>query len=304
MSIFLKLQEELDASELIPFDRIVLFKRVDATTYAELADLSIGTASYTDVAGTVNDEYHTIFRDSINGISSLPGPIYRALNPYKQRDEPDPPVSVILELDISSPIPTVDFIAVYRRKFLENEAIRIALLPIGQQFYQDVDGLPGDIYHTTFVDTTNATESQPSLYTVANANSGLVVVSGRFENPSGDAADAFTEATPDVEALLILPGNASSARTPTVQGQVIGKRVVGTRIIVLTKDELGNPITPPVSTGRWSIPLIPNNLIEPNNTYYEFHYRNRRYFKYVNSVNGAAQNFALLADVQPRFIQL
>lgn len=306
MSVKLLLQEELDADEVVPFDKIVIFKRVDSTTYSELAELAIGTATFTDAAGVVNDEYHTIFRDSVNGIESLPGPIYRALNPHKQREEPDPPVSVILELQTTSAIPTVDFVAVYRRKPLELVATRIALLAIGQQFYQDADGEPNDIYHSTFIDTANSTESQPSSYITANANSGLVVISGRFEDVSGDASESFAATSDqkfDMEVLLAIPPEASG-RTPTVQGQVVGTNKVQVFMITLTEDELGDPLPESLSTGRWSVPLIPNDLIEPNNTYYTFIYRGNRFFKQINSVNGLVQNFALLADFQPRFIQL
>lgn len=293
MSIELILQEELDEDEIIPFDRVVIYKRVDATSYTELADLPIGTTSYTDSAGVINDEYHTIFKDSVNGISSLPSHIYRALNPYKQRNEEDPPVAVILELETTSTVPTVDYVAIYKRKPLEASATRIALVAIGQQYYQDADGEPGDIYHSTFVDTTNNSESQPSSYVIADANSGLVVVSGRFENPAGDIYirpdRPANDDEYDIEISLVTP-YSSSTRTPTAQGQVIG---------ITTKKVLTDS-----TTGFWSVTLIPNNLIEPNNTYYQFMFRGHAYYKYVYSTNGDAQNFAMLADVQPRYTNL
>lgn len=186
MSVELALQEALDETETIPFDRIVIYKRLDAETYTELADLPIGTTTYTDVGGLINDEYHVKFRDSVNGISSRPSHIYRALNPTKQRNDEVPAVAVVLELTTSSTVPTVDFVAIYRRKPLETVATRIALVPIGQQYYQDTEGDPGDIYHSTFVNTTNNPESQPSAIVIADAGSGLVTVSGRFEHLTGD----------------------------------------------------------------------------------------------------------------------
>ena len=275
-------------------DRIVIFKRVDAETYTELADLPLGTATYTDTGGVINDEFHVRFKDSINGVSSLPSHIYRALNPYKQRNEENPPVAIILELQTTSTVPTVDFVGIYRRKQFETDATRIALVAIGQQFYQDPDGDPGDVYHSTFVDTTNGTESQPSAYLTANANTGLVVVSGRFEDPAGDLYARPPEPPAsdddfDIEIRLVVPREAN-ARAPTAQGQTIG--------IVVKK------ILTQESTGFWSTTLVPNDLIEPNNTFYEFLFRGRTYFKYVNSANGEAQNFAMLAEARPRFFPL
>jgi hypothetical protein len=300
MSVLLTLQQAVDVSEKIPFDRIVVLKRTGSTTIAEIASLPIGTATYTDVSGTINDEYSTQFLDSVNGVSSLPGSIYRALNPYKQNKEPDAPVAIILELDTAPTIPTVDFIAVYKRSYLANDYTRIALLPIGQQFYQDAEGSPGDVYHTTFVDTTNATESQPSKFIIANANSGLVIVSGRFEQLTGDASISFTEPKHDIDILLVLPKD-SQGRTPTAQGQVIGRRSAKVFMERIKTDETGKVLNPEIDTGRWSVPLIPNNLIEPNNTYYEFCFRGHRFYKYINSSNGLSQNFAMLAEVNPRF---
>lgn len=289
MSVELTLQEELDETETIPFDRIVVFKRVDAETYTELADLPLGTTTYTDTDGVVNDEYHTVFRDSVNGISSRPSHIYRALNPTKQRNDEVPAVAVVLELETSSTIPTVDFVAIYRRKPLETTATRIALVPIGQQYYQDAEGDPGDIYHSTFVDTTNNAESQPSMIVIADAGSGLITVSGRFEHVTGDTIvrpeKPRNDDLWDIEIQLWTPKNV--IRTPTAQGNVIGI----TTWKVLTDCE----------TGYWAVDLIPNDLIEPNNTFYEFKYRTQRWFKQINTANGGAQNFAMLADYIPRF---
>jgi hypothetical protein len=177
-------------------------------------------------------------------------------------------------------------VAVYRRKPTETSATRIALLPIGQQFFQDLTGEPSDVYHTTFVDTANSSESQPSDYVTSNANTGLIVVSGRFETLSGDAAEQHPDEHDDVEIMLVVPDGVIAQ--PTAQGQIFGSDVV----TALLDD-----------SGRFSIPLVPNDLILPNNTFYMFMYRSQRLFKRIDSDNGAAQNLAMLADVHPRYSQ-
>lgn len=272
-------------TELAPLeqtlDTIDIYKRVDAETITLLGSVPLGTATFSDPDGVINDEYHIVWRSSSSGVQSLPSKIYRALNPYKQRDEA---VVVVLELQTSSVIPTVDYVAIYRRKYGETAATRIGLVPIGQQFFQDPDGEPGDIYHTTFIDSINDAESQPSDYVVSDANTGLVVVSGRFETPSGDSCEAHPDERDDVEIMLVVPDGVIIQ--PTAQGQVFGTDVVSAPL-----DE----------NGIFSIPLVPNNLILPNNTYYLFTYRSQRIYKRIDSDNGSAQNLALLADVQPRY---
>jgi hypothetical protein len=236
----------------------------------------------------VNDEYHITFRESATGVESLPSSIYRALYPYQQRE--DGVVVVTFELDTTSTIPTVDFVAIYRRKPEESVATRIALLPIGTERYQDPDGLPGDVYHSTFVDTTNSTESQPSEYQVANAGAGFVVVSGRFEDAGGDPAEAYLQKDRDhhdVQATLMLR-RKNRLRTPTAQGQIIAQTFARARM-----DE----------NGVWSLVLVPNNLIQPRDSYYEFKYRGRIYNKQIHVQNGRAQNFAMLPDVDPELVK-
>lgn len=267
-------------------DTVVIYRRDDAYTLTEIGSAPLGTSTFSDPAGVINDEYHITFRDSVSGVESLPSQLYRVLNPFKQREE-DGVVVVVLELETSSVVPTVDFVAIYRRKPTESVATRIALVPIGTQFYQDPDGEPGDVYHSTFVDTTNSAESQPSAYVIANANTGLVVVSGRFEDPSGDPMLADTEEFRDVEVLLVIP-DEKSQRTPTAQGQVFGPQKKKALL-----DE----------NGFWSLPLVPNDLILPNNTFYIFSVGDQRFYKRVDSSNGPVQNLALLADVLPRFSQ-
>lgn len=282
-------------------DTVVVYKRENAYSISEVTTVSLGVPEV-DVTGLVNDEYYITFRHSATGIESQPSSIYRALNPYKQRQEPEAPVSVILQLETTSTVPTVDFIGVYRRKYGESISNRIALLPIGTEYFQDPDGLPGDVYHSTFIDSTNATESQPSIYVIANANAGLVIVSGRFEYPNGDPVISQREPKHDIDIELIIP-KSSQGRTPTAQGQVIASRTAKVFLERISKDELGNAISPEIDTGRWSVALVPNNLIEPNDTYYEFTFNGNKMYKKIHSQNGLAQNFAMLAEVTPRFYQ-
>lgn len=274
-------------AELAPveqtLDTVDIYKRVDSTTLTLLSSVPLGTTTFADPAGVINDEYFIRWRSLSNGVQSLPSKIYRVLTPYKQRDEA---VVVVLELQTTSVIPTVDFVSIYRRKPEETAATRIGLVPIGQQFFQDTTGEPGDVYHITFVDTTNSSESQPSDYVVSDANTGLIVVSGRFETPSGDSCEAHPDERDDVEVMLVVPDGVIAQ--PTAQGQVFG-----TDVVTAPLDDLG----------AFSIPLVPNDLILPNNTYYLFTYRSQRLYKRINSDNGAAQNLALLADVNPRYSQ-
>jgi hypothetical protein len=289
MSVILNLPTELDPEEVIPYDSVVIYKRLGAYTHKELVVLPLGTSQYSDSNGRVNDEYHIVFRELATNVESPASSIYRALYPYQQRSE-DGAVVVTLELDTVSTIPTVDFVAIYRRKPPEAAATRIALIPIGQARYQDPDGEPGDIYHSTFVDTTNGAESQPGDYITANAGSGFIVVSGRFEDVSGDPAEAYLDRDRehyDIQATLKLR-RKNQLRTPTAQGQVISQTFARARM-----DE----------NGVWSLVLVPNNLIQPRDSYYEFKYRGRLYNKQVHSQNGRSQNFALLPDVDPELVK-
>ena len=286
MSVLLTLPTELHKDETIPYDTVAIFRRVSPYQYVELAAVPLGTANYSDADGRVGDEYHIVFRDSASGVESPPSNIYRALIPYLQRGE-DGVVVVVLELDTVSTIPTVDFVAIYRRKIGETTATRIGLVPIGTELFSDPDGEPGDTYHSTFVDTTNSTESQPSDYVIANAGSGLIVISGRFEDLTGAPAETFNtrsrKTVRDIQIELHLR-NDMVYRAPTARGQVLA----------LNKAEaFMDP------DGRWGVVLIPNDVISPAMTYYLFQYRGRRFYKRIHSQYGKVQNFALLEDVDP-----
>jgi hypothetical protein len=286
MSVLLTLPTELDKDETIPFDLVVIFRRVSPYHYTELASVPLGTATYSDSNGRIDDEYHVVFRDSMSGVESLPSSIYRALTPYLQRDEAGV-VVVVLELDTVSTIPTVDFVAIYKRKFGEPNAVRIGLVPIGTALFSDPDGEPGDTYHSTFVDTTNSAESQPSDYVIANAGSGLVVISGRFEDLTGMSSETFSrnnrKTTRDIQ-IELHTRNDSVSRTPTARGQVLATNMAESHLN---------------TDGRWSVVLIPNDIITPSMTYYVFQYRGNRFYKRIHSQYGPVQNFALLQDVDP-----
>ena len=287
MSVLLTLPVELDEEETIPYDEVVIYRRESAFFFYEVGSVSLGTASYTDAIGRVDDEYHIRFREAATGVLSMPSGMVRIVEPYKQREE-DGVVVVTFELDTVAPVPTVDFVAIYRRKPAESVATRIALVPIGTERWQDPDGEPGDVYHSTFVDTTNSTESQPSEYQVANAGTGLIVVSGRFEDLTGTRAESFevdrNEDYRDIEVELRMRSDSTRYRTPTARGQILA--------IIRAEAKLDEQ-------GRWSVVLVPNDLISPANTYYSFRYRGHRYFKRLQTANGAVQNFALLPDVDP-----
>lgn len=263
-------------------DAVRVYKRVDHLSFAQLTEETLGTATYVDVAGLVGDEYHCTFYSTTLGIESLPSQIYRVQTPWGES------MSVILELQTSSSNPSVDQIAVYRRRFAEANAVRLAALPIGTQYYTDPTGLPGDEYHTTFLDSLTLAESQPGPSVIADAGAGLVVVTG-FARDIRDthitlgpgSYDPFG-AGPRIHVTLVWP---KAHITPSANGKAIIRTHYNVQVL---------------TDGRWSVPLVANDLMTAPNAYYEFEFSDgSRYFKRIETENGAAQNFSLLADVKP-----
>ena len=265
------------------YDQVRVYKRVDATSIPLLDTVSLGTTSYTDPAGLVNDEYHVTFFSSNYGMESLPSNIYRVLTPWKQD------MGVALQLQTTSTNPSVDTVGIYRRVYNTPDTLRIDTVPIGTPYYYDAAGAPGDEYHTTFIILATLSESRPGPSVIADAGTGAVVVSGfaidvratPVKTGPGLAGDPF-DGNAFVHVSLLWPARHI---TPSANGQAV------------IRETYKAPI---YSTGTWSLPLVPNDLLQSPNSYYEFKFTDGvKYFKRVESVNGSAQNFSLLADVDP-----
>ena len=259
-----------------------MYKRVDATTIVPLTIEPLGTTEFVDSAGLVGDEYYATFSSSTLGVESLPSNIYRVGTPWMQG------MGVILALDTVSSHPSVDTVAVYRRRFAASDALRIGAVPLGTQFFSDPAGQPGDEYHTTFVNELSLAESQPGPSVIADAESGTIVVSGTFKDVrnagtgQGPGVRDPVGPGPHVEVVLRWPKRYQS---PNANGQTIGRTYYDVTV---------------QAAGVWSVPLIPNDMILGLQSYYEFTFTDgEKYFKRVSSVNGLAQNFALLEEVLP-----
>lgn len=263
-------------------DTICVYRRVDATSSLLLGKYTLGVSEVTDASGAVNDEYHITFYSSTLGYESLPSNIYRVLTPWRQG------MGVVLELQTESPSSAVDSVGIYRRKFQAHNYSRVGLVSVGTAYFYDPDGAPGDEYHTTFIDSVTLAESQPSCSVVADAGSGLVVVTGfdrdirdtGITQPPG-ARDPFG-AGPRVYIELVKP---RGQLTPSVQGGTVVRQNYDVQV---------------QPGGVWSIPLIPNDLYTSPDTFYKFTFTDgEQYFKRISSANGRAQNFSLLEDVDP-----
>jgi len=263
-------------------DEVKIYKRVDAVSYSLLDTVALGTTSYTDLAGLVNDEYHVTFYSSSLDVESLPSNIYRVLTPWRQG------MGVILQLDTVPPVPEVDTIAVYRRRFGATNSVRLASLPVGTAYYSDPLGAPGDEYHTTFLDSVSLAESQPSPSVLADAGSGAIVVTGMSQDIQGvgikqgpGARDPFGGG-PRIYIELVTP---RSQIMPSVNGRAVFRQSYDVQV---------------KANGLWSVVLLPNDLYTTPKTFYKFTFTDgEQYFKRIESVNGQAQNFSLLADVLP-----
>lgn len=281
MPVVLQLPTEAPADA--PYvDEVKIYKRVDALSHVLLSTESLGTPTYEDPMGLVNDEYHVTFFSSTFGVESLPSNIYRVGTPWRQG------MGVVLELQTTSETPTVDEIVIYRRRFGEATAIRLGTVAIGTQFYNDPDGQPGDEYHTTFLDSTLLAESQPGPSVIADAGSGVVVITGRDRDirdvaiTRGPGARDPYGAGPRIFIELITP---RGHRAPSINGGFIARQTYDVQAL---------------ADGTWSVPLVPNDLITSPDTYYQFTFTDgEKAFKRVSSSNGLAQNFSLLADVDP-----
>ncbi|HUW08765.1 MAG TPA: hypothetical protein VM537_03505, partial [Anaerolineae bacterium] len=250
-------------------DEVKIYKRVDALSYVLLSTEPLGTLTYEDPAGLVNDEYHITFSSSTFGVESLPSNIYRVGTPWRQG------MGVILELQTTSGTPSVDQVAVYRRRFGTANAVRLGTVPIGTQFYSDSTGMPGDEYHTTFLDSALLAESQPGPSIIANAGSGVVVVTGRDRDirdlgvTQGPGPRDPFGAGPRVYIELVVP---CSQRAPSANGGFIARQNYDAQVQV---------------DGTWSVGLLPNDLITSPDTFYKFTFSDgEKSFKRVLSANG------------------
>lgn len=263
-------------------DEVKIYKRVDALSYSLLSTEPVGTPTYEDLGGLVNDEYHITFSSSTFGVESLPSNIYRVGTPWRQG------MGVILTLQTTSITPSVDEVAIYRRRFGTSTAVRLGTVPLGTQHYSDTNGQPGDEYHTTFLDSVLLAESQPGPSIIADAGAGLVVVTGRDRDirdvgiDQGPGARDPFGAGPRVYIELVSP---KSHRSPSANGGTVVRQNYDVQV---------------QPGGVWSVPLLPNDLYTVSDTFYKFTFSDgEQLFKRVMSANGVAQNFALLTDVAP-----
>ena len=274
---------DLPTSSIAPYiDEVKVYKRVDATSFTLLSTEPLGTLTYTDAAGVLNDEYHVTLSSSTLGIEGLPSNIYRARAPWRQG------LGVILELQTTSTAPAVDTVGIYRRRFGATATVRIGTVALGTQYFSDSAGVPGDEYHTTFIDSVLLDESQPSPSVIANAGSGLVVVTG-FDRDVRDVGIDLgpgprdpVGAGPRLYIELVTP---RGHRAPSANGGTVVRKNYDVQVL---------------ADGTWSVPLLPNDLYTVVDTFYRFTFSDGvQLFKQILSANGVAQNFALLGDVDP-----
>src|SRR3990172_12815551 len=96
-----------------------IYKRLDAFSYALLVEVPLGTLQHVDSAGQLHDEYHATYYSTTLNVESLPSQIYRVGTPWMQA------MGVILELQTTSPTPSVDQVGVYRRRYGESLPVRL-----------------------------------------------------------------------------------------------------------------------------------------------------------------------------------
>ena len=263
-------------------DEVRVYKRLDHVSFSLLGTVALGTLTFTDPIGLINDEYHVTLASSSLGFESLPSNIYRALTPWRQG------MGVILQLQTTGAAPEVTDVVIYRRRFNKVNALRIATVALGTEFYSDPSGSPGDEYHSTFLDAVTLAESQPSPSVIANAGAGLVVVTG-FDRDIRDvgvdlgpgARDPFGPG-PRVYIELVSP---RGHRAPSANGGTVVRQNYDVQV---------------KAGGVWNVPLLPNDLYVVPDTCYKFSFSDgQQMFKRVLAANGPAQNFALLGDALP-----
>jgi hypothetical protein len=172
---------------------------------------------------------------------------------------------------------------IYRKR--AQVTTRIDQIPIQAQ-YTDLTGQTGDIYYYTFFDSIRFSESGPSPFILAADSLIAVTVTGFIVGIDGAPAGFQTNSQGvvtgvDVEVSLT---NLSTSM-PIADGQLIASLEQ-----TATTDD----------TGTFVLPIVPNDLIFPGNTFYKFEYLDKRFFKYVRSTDGQAQLFANLLDVPPK----
>lgn len=190
---------------------------------------------------------------------------------------------IILQFQTTGIDPRVTHFNVYRKRM--QVTTRIAQIPVQAQ-YTDLTGQTGDIYYYTFFDSIRFSESGPSPFILATDSLIAVTVTGFIVGIDGAPTGFRVSSSGVVEGVNVEVSLTNlSTSMPIADGQLIASL----EQTAATDD-----------TGTFVIPLIPNDLIFPGNTFYKFEYLDKRFFKFIKSTDGQAQLFANLLDVPPK----
>jgi hypothetical protein len=266
-------------------DAVRVYRRQDAFSYTLVSEVALGTPTLEDPLGVVGDEYHSTFYSTALDLESLPSDLVRITTHWESL------MGATFELQTTSPDPNVDTVAIYCKRGDGADCcfVRVGTVPLGTQYFTDPDALPGDICYTTFINSTTLAESQPSPCVTVTTDGNQVIVSGyavridgRPVTDPGSGSDAALGCGAHVHVTLYWPARHI---TPSAFGLSVIRE---TKMVPIGED------------GKWSTPLVPNDLLQSPKSYYEFKFTDGvKYFKRINSVNGDIQNFALLGDVDP-----
>lgn len=240
--------------------------------YIWIAQVPVGTETYTDPYGDEGDSYYTTFYDNYSGAEGEPGAIIIVTD----HTHTESVHGVIIELPTTSTDSRVTHINLYRRKSGEILFTLIATVSLGTPSYKDVNGIIGDEYYTTFLDSSTGLESQPGPILKANESvTPEVVVSGMLIDATRGPIVNST-----VAAELVHP-------TATV----LTYGVLTIANYAVAKDTDAN--------GSWTLSLLPNDAIYPSGSFYRFRFYYGNEYRELSAKKGPNQTFSALKIVKP-----
>ena len=246
-------------------------KNADQAIYIWIAQVPIGTETYTDPYGDEGDSYYTTFYDSYSGVEGEPGPIVLVTDHIHTGSIH----GIVIELPVTSTDSRVTHINLYRRKSGEILFTSISTIVLGIPSYKDTNGIIGDEYYTTFLDSSTGLESQPGpILKATEAITPEVVVSGILIDATRGPIVNST-----VSAELIHP-------TATVM--TYGVLTIANYAIEKVTD----------SSGSWAVSLLPNDMIYPSGSFYRFRFYYGNEYRELSSKKGFNQTFSALRAVK------
>ena len=251
-------------------------KPAGQTIYNLLAQITLGTATYTDPFGQNGDSFYSRFYDNISGVEGPPGPVVV----ISDHTHVDPLFGVILEVPVTTLDSRITHVNIYRRRKTEQFFSLITTLDLGVASYKDVAGKIGDSYYSTFLDNSRGLESQPSpILVVTEIVSPEIMVSGICVTPSGTGI-----ANLEISAELV---------HPSVSHLSFNISAIVERVETATTN----------SSGSWTLSLMPNDKIYPTGSFYMFRFFSGNSYKEIRANEGLAQDFNNLRTVKPLILR-